>query len=91
MQTISLKLEKGLAKSIEKTMKENNYATKTEFIREAVREKITKLEMKKIFKEIEELRRKNPRRTTDADIRRVREQLAKEWEENLKQETQDSL
>ena len=91
MQTISLKLEKGLAKSIEKTMKENNYATKTEFIREAVREKITKLDREKIFREIEELRRKNPRRTSEEDLRLARERVSKALEEEFKEVLQEPL
>jgi len=35
-----LKLEKNLARALEKGMKEFNYSTKTEVIREALREKI---------------------------------------------------
>lgn len=80
METVSIKMEKEFAKNIEKAMKQNNYTTKTEFIREAIREKISKLEMKKIFKEIEEFRRDNPRKTTNEDLHRVREELAKELE-----------
>ncbi|MDP1694527.1 MAG: ribbon-helix-helix domain-containing protein [Candidatus Woesearchaeota archaeon] len=91
METMSLKLEKSLAKNIEKTMKENDYTTKTEFVREAIREKISKLEMKKIFKVIEELRRKNPRRTTDADLRRARERVSKQLEEEFKEVPQEPL
>ena len=40
METICVKMEKDLAKNIEKTMKKNNYVTKTEFVREAIRENI---------------------------------------------------
>ena len=44
MENISLKLEKGFLNMIEKIMKKHNYMTKTEFIREAIRDKIKKLE-----------------------------------------------
>ena len=43
MENISLKLEKEFLKAIENVMKKHNYMTKTEFIREAIREKVKKL------------------------------------------------
>ncbi len=46
MENISLKLEKEFLKIIEAVMKKHNYMTKTEFIREAIREKVKKLEEK---------------------------------------------
>ncbi len=53
MRGISLKLEKEFLKSIEAIMKKHNYMTKTEFIREAIREKVKKLGEKEIAKEKE--------------------------------------
>lgn len=44
MENISLKLEKEFLKAIEAVMKKHNYMTRTEFIREAIREKVKKLE-----------------------------------------------
>ncbi|MEK6904276.1 MAG: ribbon-helix-helix domain-containing protein [Nanoarchaeota archaeon] len=46
MENISLKLEKEFLKTIEAIMKKHNYMTKTEFIREAIREKVKRLEEK---------------------------------------------
>jgi metal-responsive CopG/Arc/MetJ family transcriptional regulator len=48
MENISLKIEKDFLNAIEKVMKKHNYMTKTEFIREAVRDKIRRLEEKEI-------------------------------------------
>ena len=53
MENISLKMEKEFLKVIEVVMKKHNYMTKTEFIREAIREKVKKLEEKEIIKEKE--------------------------------------
>lgn len=50
MENISLKLEKTFLKEIEKLMKKHNYMTKTEFIREAIRDKIKKLREKETGK-----------------------------------------
>lgn len=52
MENISLKLEKEFLKTIKDVMKKHNYMTKTEFIREAIREKIKKLEEKEIASHI---------------------------------------
>jgi metal-responsive CopG/Arc/MetJ family transcriptional regulator len=49
MENISLKMEEGFVKVIDRVMKKHNYMTKTEFIREAIREKIRKLEEKEII------------------------------------------
>ena len=49
METVSLKLETGFLIAITKIMKKYNYMTKTEFIREALRDKIRYLEEKEIL------------------------------------------
>ncbi|MFA7708094.1 MAG: ribbon-helix-helix domain-containing protein [Candidatus Pacearchaeota archaeon] len=51
MENISLKVENNFLKAIEKVMQKHNYMTKTEFIREAVRDKIRKLEEKEIVED----------------------------------------
>ena len=48
MENMSLKLERNFLQAIEKVMKKHNYMTKTEFVREAIRDKIKKLEEKEI-------------------------------------------
>jgi Arc/MetJ-type ribon-helix-helix transcriptional regulator len=44
MEHVSLKLESTMAKKMDSLMREFHYATKTEFIREAIREKIRRVE-----------------------------------------------
>lgn len=51
MENISLKMEEGFVKVIDRVMKKHNYMTKTEFIREAIRDKIRKLEEKEILED----------------------------------------
>ena len=53
METISLKLEPGFLREIERIMKKNRYMTKTEFIRESVRDKIRELEKQETFELID--------------------------------------
>jgi len=51
MESISLKMEKNFLEAIEKVMKRHNYVTKTEFIRESIRDKIRRLEEKEIVED----------------------------------------
>ena len=51
MENVSLKLESNFLTAIEKVMKRHNYMTKTEFIRESIRDKIRRLEEKEILED----------------------------------------
>ena len=51
MENVSLKIEGNFLQAIEKVMRKHNYMTKTEFIREAIRDKIRKLEEKEILED----------------------------------------
>jgi metal-responsive CopG/Arc/MetJ family transcriptional regulator len=53
MESISLKLEKNFLDAIEKVMVRHHFMTKTEFIRESIRDKIRKLEEKEILEDKE--------------------------------------
>lgn len=51
MENISLKVEENFLKAIEAVMRKHNYMTKTEFIRESIRDKIRRLEEKEILED----------------------------------------
>ena len=53
MENISIKLEENFLKAIEKVMRKHLYSTKTEFIRESIRDKIRALEEKEILEDKE--------------------------------------
>jgi len=44
MENICIRLDSGLSKRIEKEMKEFNYSTKTDFVRDAIRVKLRELD-----------------------------------------------
>jgi Arc/MetJ-type ribon-helix-helix transcriptional regulator len=50
MENVSLKLESSMARQIEKGMREFNYSTKTEFIRDSIRGKLKELEKERAEK-----------------------------------------
>lgn len=79
MESITIKVEEDFAKEIEKAMKPY-YSTKTEFIREAIRDKIKKT---KLNEALEEYRKKYPRgrvkQTTYEEERAIREEVGREY------------
>ncbi len=50
MESVCLRLDSALAKQIEKDMKDFKYSTKTEFIREAIRDKLKAHEKENAWK-----------------------------------------
>ena len=81
MDTVSIRLEEDFLQDIEKTMKEHRYSTKTEFIREAVRDKIKNLEKQEALLRLEQAYgagAKKGRKILDADIHQAGEDAVKE-------------
>lgn len=53
---ISLKMEDKMLQDIDKTLKKNRYSTRTEFIREAIRTKLTALEKEEVIRKLAALK-----------------------------------
>ncbi len=82
METVCIKVDKDLAKAIEIFMKKKHYTTKTEFFRESARKNIEDQKMREeALRNIKKYYGSVKLKTTDEDLHRVREELAKEWEE----------
>lgn len=80
VENVSLKIESDFLKMIERVMKRHRYMTKTEFIREAIRDKITELEKQEMLASAEKLFGSSKHKTTDEDLHRARERLEKIYE-----------
>lgn len=64
MEAISLKLEGIMLNNIDKSIKENNYSTRTEFIRDAIRDKLKELSRDELIKEFMKFKGKAKKKTT---------------------------
>ncbi len=84
MEAISLKLEDRFLRDIEKTMKKHRYTTKTEFIREAIRDKIIDLEKEEALIRARKLYGASKRKTTDRELHKAGERAFEELEKGLK-------
>ena len=86
MEHISIQLETGIARQIEKSLKEFNYSTKTEFIRESIRDKLKQLaeesERKKAWQALYAARgifKGQGKAKTDEEFYKLREEAGKEF------------
>lgn len=80
METVSLKLDDAFARDLERLMRKHRYTTKTEFIREAMRDKMRDLEVKERLHVLERLYGFSKKRTTEEEFRRIRQELSRELE-----------
>ena len=84
MESVSLKLEDKFLKNIENIMKKHRYSTKTEFIREAIRDKIKNIEKEELLLRARKLYGASKRKTTDEDIHKAGERAFQELELEFK-------
>jgi len=77
MDTVSIKMEPSFAQEMERVMKEYRYATKTEFIREAIREKMLQLNGQYALLR---LYGTSTRNTSDSRLHRAGERAARDVE-----------
>ena len=78
MESITIKVEDSLAKEIDKAMKPY-YSTKTEFIREAIREKLIALRKELAIEELKRHFGKAKTKTSYKEEREIREKVGKEF------------
>ena len=74
-EMITVKLESGFLNEIDDIVKTNNYQNRTEFIRNALREKVDEAKMKKAMMEIARLKGKSKKKTTDDELEKIRERV----------------
>jgi metal-responsive CopG/Arc/MetJ family transcriptional regulator len=78
MEAVCIKLEDDFLQDIEKIRKKFRYTTKTEFIREAIRDKIKDLEKEEALMMASRLYGASKRKTTDIELHKAREKAFRE-------------
>ncbi len=88
MEIISFKLEESMLSKMDKLLKHLHFSTRTEFIREAIREKLYKIETEKFVKKLAQFKGSIKTHVSDEKLREIREKvfldLAKEYNIDLK-------
>lgn len=84
MEAVSLKLEDTFLKDIERFMLKHRYMTKTEFIREAIRDKIKDLEKEDALQRLKKVFGKSKRKTNNKDLLEAGEKAFEDLEKEIK-------
>jgi Arc/MetJ-type ribon-helix-helix transcriptional regulator len=85
MEPVSVKFQKDVLHKIDKSITKHNFNSRTEFIRESVRDKLSELSKEDLLKEFLQCRGKAKRKTTYADNKKTKELISKELMKELDQ------
>jgi Arc/MetJ-type ribon-helix-helix transcriptional regulator len=78
MESITIKLPKEMVKEIDKAVN-GNYGTKSEFVRDALRNKLEEERKKRLMVWAKEYRGFFKTNTSDEDLEKIKEKAAKEF------------
>ena len=84
METITIKMEGKLLEEIDQKLEDHRYSTRTEFIRDAIREKLSELEKEEVLKNLAQLKGSSKRRTSDDDLHKAGEKAFELLERKFK-------
>lgn len=76
MESVTIKVHNQMAKEIEE-IANGDYGTKTEFIREAIRDKLKDIRKEQIINELRKYFGKAKKKTPNREDRRIREEISK--------------
>ena len=80
LESISLKIDKKILTEIDTNLKKRRYSTRTEFIREAIREKLSQEEKDQLLLNAEKMFGFSMKKTTDEKLHRAGAQMVKRLE-----------
>lgn len=73
METISLKLDENIMHSMDVGIKKHNYSTRTEFIREAIRDKLDLLSRGELIKRLLSFKGSAKRHISDKEMEKIKQ------------------
>ncbi|HLC55048.1 MAG TPA: ribbon-helix-helix domain-containing protein [Candidatus Nanoarchaeia archaeon] len=84
MDAITIKMDEKMLKEMDRKLGEHRYSTRTEFIRDAIRDKLSELEKEEILKSISRLRGISRRKTSDQKLHAAGEEAFQLFEKKFK-------
>ena len=82
-ELVTFKMEHDFLEDVDKTAKSAGFQNRTEFIRNALREKVEEVKLKQAMMTLSKLRGKAPRKTTDKERAKIREKVFQEFEKKI--------
>lgn len=83
-ELVTFKMEHDFLEDVDQTAKSAGFQNRTEFIRNALREKVEEVKLKQAMIELSRLRGKAPRKTSDKERARIRDKVFEEFEKKVK-------
>lgn len=83
-EMISVKLEDSFLDSIDDIVEKEGYQSRTEFIRNALREKVEASKLKEAMRELSKLKGASKKKTSDEELERIREKAFEEIDKKLR-------
>jgi len=83
METVTFKLQEKFLKKIDKLLHPLNFNNRTEFIREAVREKLNKIETDRFMKRLAHYKGAAKNHISDEQLSKIKENVARKYAEEL--------
>lgn len=83
-EMITIKLEDMFLLDIDSIVKKEGYQNRTEFIRNALREKVEEAKLREAMKEIAHLKGAAKKKTSDGDYEKIREKAFEELSKKLR-------
>ena len=83
-EMITLKLDDMFLKEIDSIVDKQRYHNRTEFIRNALREKVEETKLKAAMMQLAHLKGASKKRTSDADLERIREKVFNELDRKIR-------
>lgn len=84
MKALNIKVEGNLLREIDSVGRKHRYSTRTEFVREAIRDKLSKLEKEDMLKSLSKVQGISKHKTTDEQLHRAGEHVFNELEKKFK-------
>jgi Arc/MetJ-type ribon-helix-helix transcriptional regulator len=82
-ELVTFKMEHDFLRDVDSTAKSAGFQNRTEFIRNALREKVEEVKLKQAMMTLSKLRGKAPKQTTDEERARIREKVFAELERKI--------
>lgn len=79
MEIVTVKFQEDILHKIDENIARHNYNSRTEFIREAVRDKMANLSREELINKFMKFRGSASKKTTDEENRATREKVFKEF------------
>jgi Arc/MetJ-type ribon-helix-helix transcriptional regulator len=75
---VTFKLDDKFLKEVDDVVERSSFSNRTDFIRAALRDKVDEVKFKEIYERLGKFKGISKKKTTDAEIHRIREQALQE-------------